>query len=232
MTNRTERYARRGDRKRRFDKVGKAALVVAVVGALALIARQQPEEANASALPSGGFSFGLVTVARHLNQRVDALEGELQLAQSQLDRANAIIGFSGRYHIGADIASDVYDVALAEGIEPELGFRLVDVESQFHPRATSSAGAIGLTQIEPGTARYFDKEITREQLYDRRTNLHYGFRHLHSLLEEYHGDVTLALLVYNRGPVTVESMRLLGQDPRNGYEQAVARGYHGKGKID
>ena len=47
---------------------------------------------------------------------------------------------------------------------------------------------------------------------------------------QYKGDVKLALLVYNRGPVAVESIRALGLDPTNGYEAAVTRGYNGKGR--
>jgi len=113
-----------------------------------------------------------------------------------------------------------------------LGFRLVRVESEFHDRATSPVGALGLAQVMPSTAKDFIPGITHEQLYDRKTNLQIGFRYLRGLIDQYHGDVKLALLVYNRGPVAVESMRSLGLNPTNGYDAVVTRGYHGKGTVD
>ena len=82
------------------------------------------------------------------------------------------------------------------------------------------------------TARYFQKGVTREQLYDRDTNLRIGFRYLRTLVREYKGNVKIALLVYNRGPVAVKNSREQGLDPSNGYERVVMKGYTGKGVID
>jgi len=105
------------------------------------------------------------------------------------------------------------------------------VESEFNPHAVSSVGAVGLTQLMPATARWFDHTITREKLYDPRTNLRLGFRYLRSLIDQYHGDLRLALLVYNRGPEAVETLRSLGVDPRNGYDEMVMKGYTGNGLV-
>jgi soluble lytic murein transglycosylase-like protein len=91
---------------------------------------------------------------------------------------------------------------------------------------------VGLTQIMPGTAKYYERDTTRENLTEVHTNLRVGFRYLRTLITQYRGDVQIALLVYNRGSQTVESMRMLGQDPRNGYELSVMRGYKGRGTVD
>lgn len=229
MRNPKQSYAHRGDRIRRNDRIKKGLLVIGLVAAVALFPRQQPRDAQASS--SSGFTFGLTSESRRLRAQLDATKGELELVNARLDRANAIMRYSSKYKVGADLAGEVYDISMAEGIEPELAFRLVRVESEFNEHATSPVGAVGLTQLMPSTARYFDKTITREQLYDRRTNLRIGFRYLRTLIREYHGDVKLALLVYNRGPVAVETLRSLGLDPRNGYEQAVMGGYEGPGVV-
>jgi soluble lytic murein transglycosylase-like protein len=142
-----------------------------------------------------------------------------------------IYKFATRYRIGTDLASAIHENATREGIEPELAFRLVRAESEFKERATSPVGAVGLTQLMPSTARFFDKHITRERLYDRHTNLRIGFRYLRTLIREYHGDLRLALLVYNRGPVAVDSSLEAGIDPANGYETIVMKGYRGRGVL-
>jgi soluble lytic murein transglycosylase-like protein len=226
-------YSHRGDRIRRNDRIRKLFLVGGLLIAVALIPRQPPSDAQASpTTTSSRFSFGLTGESRRLRAELDAARGELELARAQLERVNTIMRYSAHFKVSADIAGAVYDVALAQGIEPELGFRLVKVESQFNPRATSPAGAIGLAQVMPSTARYFDKTLTRERLYEPRTNLQVGFRYLRTLIDQYHGDVRLALLVYNRGPVAVETLRSLGVDPANGYETAVMKGYKGKGVVN
>lgn len=158
--------------------------------------------------------------------------GELELARNQLARANRIIGYSTTYRIPADLAASIHDIALAEGIEPDLGFRLVRLESDFNERATSPVGAVGLTQLMPATARFFDKSVTRERLYDRETNLRIGFRYLRTLIREYKGDLKIALLVYNRGPVAVQAALDMGLDPANGYDRIVMKGYRGQGTVD
>lgn len=230
MRNPTQSYAHRGDRLRRNDRIKKVVLIAGLLIAVALVPHQRPEVAQASAAPS--FTLGLTSESRQLRAELDAAKGELALAKSRLDRANHVMAYSSKYHIGADLAGAIYDVSQAEGIEPGLAFRLVRVESEFNEHATSPVGAVGLTQLMPSTARYFSKGLTRDQLYDRQTNLRIGFRYLRSLIREYNGDVRLALLVYNRGPLAVETLRSLGLDPRNGYDDAVLAGYHGTGIVN
>ena len=190
-------------------------------------ARTGPREAGAEPVVfARGADF------QKMRNELDATRGELGVAHKQLERWNKIYNYSTRYRISADLAASIYDIALREGIEPELGFRLVRVESEFKERAKSPVGAIGLTQVMPATAKYFVKDASREALYDRDTNLKVGFRYLRSLIREYKGNVKLALLVYNRGPQAVETLRELGVDPSNGYERIVMKGYNGKGTTD
>lgn len=230
MRSTRSNYVHAGDALRRRARIKKVVLLALVSGGLvAFGGSRKPTEANAE--PSR-FSFARPTVARGLQGTLDSIRGELDLATAQLERANKVIYYSSRYRIGADLASAIFDIALAEDIEPELAFRLVQVESNFQEKAVSPVGAIGLTQLMLPTAAYFEPGITRQGAYERKTNLRIGFRYLRTLLEQYDSDVNLALLVYNRGPAAVESLRRMGFDPTNGYDRKVTSGYVGKGTVD
>ena len=219
-------YVHRGDAERRRVRIKRYLLGAGLFGA-AMGAWDGPvaREAHASSR-LGGDDAG------SMRAQLDQTRGELDLANAQLQRWNRIYNYSSRYNIGADLAAAIHDISLAEGIEPELAFRLVKIESQFKERATSPVGAVGLTQLMLPTARYFEKGVTRERLYDRELNLRVGFRYLRTLIREYDGDVQLALLVYNRGPQAVEAARDKGRDPSNGYEHAVMQGYSGAATVD
>ena len=85
-------------------------------------------------------------------------------------------------------------IAMEEGIDPELFVRLVRQESSFNPEARSPAGAIGLTQLMPGTAADLGVDPT-----DPVQNLRGGARYLRQQLDRF-GSVPLALAAYNAGP--------------------------------
>jgi soluble lytic murein transglycosylase-like protein len=152
-------------------------------------------------------------------------------ATSRLQRWNRIYTLSRRWLVDTELARAIHDAALEAGLDPEFAFRLVNVESQFKDRATSSVGAIGLAQVMLPTARYFDRTITREKLYDRKTNLRIGFKYMRALIDENKGNVKLALLTYNRGIVAVQNELSLGLDPSNGYDRKVMRGYRGSARV-
>ncbi len=116
------------------------ALLVSTVGGWA-----RGASADADRVPATGPE--LLGELRELRQQLDAKQGELDVARLQLDRANAIIQYSAHYRIPADLATAIYDVALSEGIDPGLAFRLVKVESGFTQRAKSRAGAVGFTHL-------------------------------------------------------------------------------------
>jgi soluble lytic murein transglycosylase-like protein len=166
----------------------------------------------------------LIRELRELRQTLQARDGELELARLELNRMHAILEYSQRHRIPADLATAIYDIALSEGIDPALAFSLVRVESAFVRNAVSSAGAVGLTQVMPATARWMDPEIAYNQLFERDTNLRLGFRYLRSLIEQYRGDMHLALLAYNRGPNRVDEILRSGGDPSNGYARLVRAG--------
>jgi len=193
-----------------------------VVGVLAVASLGWARYATADEQPPASATLHDVQA---LSQQLESLRGELTVARLQLDRADAVMEFSERYHIPADLTAAVYDIALAEGIEPGLAFRLVSVESRFDLRAHSPAGAVGLTQILPSTARLFEPSLTTDQIYERETNLRLGFRYLHDLLVRYDDNLERALLAYNRGPSKVQDLVNAGVDPSNGYAQSVMRGY-------
>jgi soluble lytic murein transglycosylase-like protein len=144
--------------------------------------------------------------------------------------------FALRYRISGDLAREIHDAAREEGIDPDLAFRLVRVESMFNPRARSPVGALGLTQLMPGTARWFDRSLTREGILEPRTNLRVGFRYLHRLIDKYGGNLELALLAYNRGDGAVDRDLARGRDPENGYSRRVLgvgfERYTGSGLAD
>jgi soluble lytic murein transglycosylase-like protein len=166
---------------------------------------------------------------RGMEQTLDQVQGELTVARLQLERATAIIGFSGKYGIPADLASTVYDMSSSEGVDPVLAFRLVRVESGFDPRAKSRAGAIGLAQVLPSTARLYEPGLSVEQLYEPATNLRLGFRYLHDLMARY-GTLNHALVAYNRGPGKLQDLLDAGKEPKSAYARRVAGGYRRPGK--
>lgn len=129
--------------------------------------------------------------------------------------------FAMRFRVSTDLAHEIHNAAKEEGVDPELAFRLVRVESGFNPRARSRVGALGLTQLMPGTARFIDRTLTHERILEPRTNLHVGFRYLRGLIDKYEGDVRLALLAYNRGDGAVDRDLRRGRDPENGYSRMV-----------
>jgi len=156
-----------------------------------------------------------------LRTSLDRTSGEMELMQLELDRARALLDFSSRYQVPSDLTALIYDTALREGLDPDLAFRLVKVESDFDVKAHSTAAAIGLAQVQIKTARFYQPGVTPQRLYDPATNLSIGFRYLHDLTGTYQGNLRLALLAYNRGPAKVNQMLGVGREPGNSYATSV-----------
>jgi soluble lytic murein transglycosylase-like protein len=145
--------------------------------------------------------------------------------------------YARRYGISPELSRKIEQAARAEGVDPELGFRIVRVESGFDPRARSRGGALGLMQLMPGTARSIDRSLrSAEAVMEPGNNLRVGFRYLRNLLDMFDGDVRLAVLAYNRGEVAVARAVRRGANPENGYSRHVlgtngSNPYSGPGRI-
>ena len=64
------------------------------------------------------------------------------------------------------------------GVPPELGHAIIEIESNFRPTVRGRAGEIGLMQIKPATARMVGFRGSAKALYDPETNIKYGMRYL------------------------------------------------------
>jgi soluble lytic murein transglycosylase-like protein len=100
------------------------------------------------------------------------------------------------------IETYIEEAAVKERLEPALLRALIRVESNFNHKATSRVGAKGLMQIMPFTAA----ELGNRQALDRhnpRANILAGTHYLRGLINQFEGDLKLALAAYNAGPTAV-----------------------------
>jgi soluble lytic murein transglycosylase len=91
-----------------------------------------------------------------------------------------------------------------KGVDASLIAAVIYAESRFSDQ-TSSAGARGLMQITPATAKDIERRsggttFTVKDLSDPQINISYGTYHLRDLLEMYSGNEIAALAAYNAGP--------------------------------
>ena len=99
-------------------------------------------------------------------------------------------------------------------LDPSLLAAVIYTESRFNANARSSAGAIGLMQLLPATARGIavrtgGNAFVVDDLYVPELNVRYGAWYLRHLLDRY-GDERTALAAYHAGQGNVDRWRALG----------------------
>lgn len=101
---------------------------------------------------------------------------------------------------GGDWWGLAQETGAKHGVDPRLVWAVIQAESTGEPLARSGAGAMGLMQLMPDTARW----LGVSNPWDPRQNVDGGTRFLRMLLDLFKGDVTLALAGYNAGPGAVQ----------------------------
>ena len=92
-----------------------------------------------------------------------------------------------------------------QGIDPFLVAGLIRQESRFDKEAVSSAGALGLMQLMPRTARLLarNRRLSKKQIFQPETNIKLGVQYLAQLIKKFNGDVEKAVAAYNGGDTRV-----------------------------
>jgi len=107
-------------------------------------------------------------------------------------------------------------------VDPRLIAAIIWTESGFNARDVSPAGACGLMQLMPQTARM----LGVKDVFDPQANIRAGTRHFRHLLNQYSGDLALALAAYNAGDLPVRRYHGIPPFPETrNYVKKVLRHY-------
>jgi soluble lytic murein transglycosylase-like protein len=120
----------------------------------------------------------------------------------------------------ADLGEMLTQAGQAHNLDVDLLASLVKAESNGDARAVSRAGAEGLTQLMPATA----KDLGVADSFKPEENVRGGATYLDGLLSRYHDNLALALAAYNAGPEAVD--RYHGIPPYRETQAYVARVIH------
>ncbi|MTI45446.1 lytic transglycosylase domain-containing protein [Roseibium hamelinense] len=99
----------------------------------------------------------------------------------------------------AAYADLIHKAAKKHGVPLHIAKAVVEVESNFNPRARGAAGEVGLMQIKPATARGLGYRGSTKALYDPETNLEWGMKYLKGAHDRAGGDLCGTILRYNAG---------------------------------
>ena len=98
-----------------------------------------------------------------------------------------------------DYKAIIEDAAIKYNVPAKLIESVIKHESDFNPTAVSSAGATGLMQLMPSTAKYLGVTDATNPT----QNIMGGTKYLRQMLDKFNGDMSLALAAYNAGPGNV-----------------------------
>lgn len=148
---------------------------------------------------------------RKLNKREKLVASKIAHEMQWYDRAIFTLAREGylndvdlRFPLGFE--SEIKQYASDQKINPAWAFAIARRESSFMSDANSSAGAKGLMQIMPGTAKQLArKKVSNKYLFDAENNIKLGTKYLRKLLDRHDGNQVLATAAYNAGPYRIRS---------------------------
>lgn len=119
-------------------------------------------------------------------------------ANSKSSQTNSLssdpMAYNGKY------AGIIKKAAQKHGVPEKLIASIIKHESNFNNSVVSHAGASGLMQLMPGTAKY----LGVKNRFDAEQNVDGGTRYIKEMLTKHNGDVKMALAAYNAGPGNVK----------------------------
>lgn len=123
-------------------------------------------------------------------------KGDFSNVLSGLQQQDSMVSFNPDQQ---NILKMLNFAAQKHGVDPKLAVAIARTESGLRPDVVSSAGAVGVMQLMPGTA----KELGVRNLDDARENIDAGVRYLKQMLNTFNGDTVKAIAAYNAGPQAV-----------------------------
>lgn len=167
--------------------------------------------------------WGLAT--RKLDKEGLRAAAALATAEDWPDMAIIALGNSGdlrwyQWRFPVEYGALVFPQAADRNLDPAWVMGLMRSESAMAPDAVSPAGALGLMQVMPGTARQLArrhnfKYTGRQQLLQPGDNIRFGTTYLRDLLDRFGGNPVLVTGAYNAGPNAVDKWldERLSDDP-------------------
>jgi len=192
-----------------------------------------PDHSPMTFLASLSDEEALIPFLRHIAWRSESATEWIKAAQLARDagRTEIAVYIARRAAQQGVVLRDLgYPTMAVAGdlpLDSALLHALVRQESAFDPAARSRAGARGLMQLMPSTARKIARELsikghsTRRLTDDPHHNLVLGSAYLEARLAQYEGSMVMALAAYNAGPHRVDKWLEENGDPRKSLDAAI-----------